>query len=134
MAARRDREFGCGRPPLDHRQDLAPGERPSGELARPVNALKERHLRVGQPAGLQVRVHVSLREMVRRHVVALAALLVQPEPAAPPLGEVVAAPHSDDGADTAEAVDHHADECPVAEPDERADVDAVEQDTGLDRR
>ena len=45
----------------------------------------------------------------------LAALPVQPDPAAATLQEVVSDPHSQNGADAGEAVDHGADERPIAQ-------------------
>ena len=86
---------------VDHRQDLSPGERPSGEPARAIDALEERRLGVGQPAGLQIGVQVGFRQVVRRHVVPLPALFVEPQPPASALREVVAAPHAGDGAERA---------------------------------
>ena len=75
----------------------------------------------------------------------LAAFLVQAHPAAAALYEVVADLHLQHGAHAGEGVDHRADQCPVAQTDERrllgfvsvlalrlsAGRDAVEQLTGL---
>ena len=70
-------------PPLDHRQHCpAPERTPAqpAQPARPVDALKQRRLRVVDTAGGQVHLDRLLGPVVRRHGVALAALLVQPQP------------------------------------------------------
>ena len=65
--------------------------------------------------------------MVHRHLVVLAALLVQPEPPALALGEVVLDPHRKRRADPREAVDQDADERPIAKADQAVCRDALEQ-------
>jgi hypothetical protein len=54
-----------------------------------------------------------------RHLVALAAFLVESDPPALAVGEVVLDPHRDDGADAGEGVGHHADQGAIAQADER---------------
>ncbi len=69
--------------------------------------------------------------MVRRHLVALAAFLVQPHPPALALGVVVLDLHGDHGADPGEGVGHDADQRAVAQADEGRAVDAFDQPAGL---
>ena len=68
------------------------------------------------------------------YVVALAALLVQPQPPSRPLPEVVLATHPHGRAHPREAVDHHAQQRPVAEADPRPRVDPVQKRPRLRRR
>ena len=80
--------------------------RNSGPLGSPVD-----------PGGLDIGVEVLLEGVVHRHLVMLAALLVQPEPPALALGEVVLDPHRNRRADPRKAVDQHPDQCPIAQAD-----------------
>ena len=73
---------------LDHGQHGPARERPRAQLARPVDALKQRRLRVLAAAGGEIRLDRLLGSVVRRHVVPLAALLVQPQPPPLPLPKV----------------------------------------------
>ena len=68
---------------LNHRQHGPAHERPTAQPARPVDALKQRRLRVVvvEARGVEIRLDGLLGPVVGRHVVALAALLVQPQPA-----------------------------------------------------
>ena len=82
-----------------------PSGRPLSPPARPVDALKQRRLRVVvDAAGGQIRLDRLLGPVVRRHVVALAALLVQPQPPSSPLPEVVLTAHPHGRAHPREAV------------------------------
>jgi hypothetical protein len=64
---------------------------------------------------------------MRRHLMPLVAFLVQPDPPALALGEVVLDAHGDDGADAGEGEGNHADQRPVAQPDHDRGVDAVQK-------
>ena len=55
---------------------------------------------------------------MRRHLVLLAAFLVEPHPPALAVGIIVLDLHADDGADAGEGVGHDADQRAVAQPDE----------------
>ena len=57
----------------------------------------------------EVVVDVGLELVVRRHLVALAAFLVQPHPPALALGVIVLDLHRDGGADVGEGIGHDAD-------------------------
>ena len=88
VAARRRRQTRGRRTALDHRQHTT--RRVSD---RPVDALKTTaRLRVLDPAGDQIRIHGGLGTVMGRHVVPLAALLVQPQPPPSPLQEIVLTP------------------------------------------
>ena len=69
-----------------------------------------------------------------RHVVAPTAFLVQPQPPAQPLPEVVLPSHPHRCAHPREAVDQHAQQRPVAQTDQRPRVDPVEERARLGRR
>ena len=62
----------------DYGQHGAAAERPPGQAARPVDALKQRRVRVLDAGGVDVRRDGLLGPVVGRHVVPLAAFLVQP--------------------------------------------------------
>ena len=67
---------------------------------------------------VEIGVDGGLGEVVRRNIVPLPALLVQPDPPALPLREVVLDAHPDHRTDAAERVDHDADERPVSKADD----------------
>src|SRR5258707_1249543 len=83
--------------------------------------------------------------VVRRHLVAFAALLLQPHPPALAVGKIVFDAHGNGGADAREGIDHDADQRAVAQAHEprnfafRAvsqsdllyDLDALDQPSGL---
>ena len=81
--------------------------------------------------GIEIFVEELLELVVRRHVVALAAFLVQPQPPALAVGKIVLDLHPNDGADPRKAVDHDADQRAVAQPDERRHL-PLESVLGLD--
>jgi hypothetical protein len=64
-----------------------------------------------------VGVEIGFEVMMRRHLVALAAFLVQPHPPAFPLRVVVLDAHADDGADAREGIGHYRDQGTVAQAD-----------------
>ena len=135
VAAGRGRQIRGQGPPLDHRQDETPRQRPARQPPpRRVDALEERRLRLVELGRREVVVERRGRPMVGRDIVPLAALLVQPEPPPALLPEVVLPPHRDDRAHPREAVEHHRDERPVAQARERTGIDHVEEPTGLGRR
>ena len=126
VAARQRRQPRRRRPPLDHRQDGAARQRPPAQPAGPIDALKQRRLRVLEAAGVEIRLDRLLGPVMGRHVVALPALLVKPQPPSSPLPEVVLATHPHRRAHPREAVDHHAQQRPVPQPDPRPRVDPVQ--------
>ena len=134
VAARRRRQTRRRRTALDHRQHHAPRQRPAAQAPRPVDALKQRRLRLLDPAGGQIRVDGGLGPVMGRHVVPLAPLLLQPKPPPSPLQEVVLTTHPHDRAHPREAVHHHAQQRPVTKTHQRPRVDPVEQRPRLGRR
>jgi hypothetical protein len=64
---------------------------------------------------LDVCFQIFVEIVICGHVVALAALFVQPDPSAPPLDEVVLDFHGDRGADAGEGEHHEADESAIAQ-------------------
>ena len=88
---------------------------------------------LGDARGRDVGVKVRFGVVVGGHLVELAAFLVEANPPAFAVLVVVLDLHADDGADAGEAVDHDADERPVAEADHGGGVDAVEKLAGFFR-
>jgi len=68
-----------------------------------------------------------LERVVRRHFVLLAAFFVQPHPPAFALRIIVFDVHVQRRRDAREAVDEQRDQRAVAQPDDRRDVDAVDE-------
>ena len=123
---------GLSGPAFDHVQCVAAVQGLLGNLSLLVKAAEERSvLFVGDAGGVQVGVHVLLGVVVDGDVVMLAAFFVEAKPAAFALLVVVLHLHGDDGRDAGERVNHDADEGPVAEADDRAGVDGVQQLSGL---
>ena len=80
-----------------------------------------------QAGGVQPLIQKLFEVVVAGELVDLAAFFVEPHPAAALLDVVVLDLHADDGADAGEGVAHERDERAVAEADQRAGVDGVEQ-------
>jgi len=72
--------------------------------------------------------------MVHRHLVVLAALLVEPEPPPLALRKIVLDPHRNSSADPRETVDQYANERPIPKTNKRVSRDAIEKLTRLLRR
>ena len=125
VAARGQRQSGGQDPTLDHRQDDTPRQGPPGQLTRPIDTLKQRRFRVPDGGGAEIRREGVLGAMMGRHVVPLPALFVEPQPASWSLRKIVLPLHADDRAHPSEAEDHHADQRPIAEPDDRPRVDLI---------
>ena len=103
-------------PPLNHAVGVLLPQGLGGEQAgaaggrpekRPVEIL-------GDAGGGEVGVEVQLQVVMTGDCMLLAALLVQTDPAPATLHEVVPDPHTQNGADACEGVNHGADERPVA--------------------
>ena len=93
-----------------------------------------RGLLAADAGGRHIFVDVGLEQVVRRHLVLLAAFLVQPHPPALALRVVVLDVHVERGRDPGEGVDQESDQRAVAQPDDRRHIDAVEQLLALRRR
>ena len=133
MAAELDLEARFGRAPADHligidtmhrvfRQPagLAGGRAEEGGLAGVADA-----------GGGEIFIEELFELVMRRHIVALAAFLVQAQPPALAGGVIVLDLHGDDGTDAREGIGHHADERAIAQADERRGIEAFEQPAGL---
>src|ERR1017187_287662 len=81
----------------------------------------------GAASGIEISSHVFLKIVVRRHLVALATLLMQPHPPAPSLEVPILDIHSRGGAYASEGEPHEADESAVAEADDGGRVDGVQE-------
>jgi hypothetical protein len=90
---------------------------------------KQRAIRIAADAGgCDIVVEDPFQAVMAGHLVFLAALFVEPYPAAPALGEVVAHLHFDDGVHAGDGVDHDADQRAVAQtPGQRVGRDGVQQ-------
>ena len=86
---------------------------------------------LADPGRGEILVDKGFELVVRRHLVALAAFLVQAHPPALALGVIVLDLHRDDGADAGEGVGHDADQRAIAQTDEGRGVDAVKQTAGF---
>ena len=76
---------------------------------------------------LEIRVHVLLRQMVRRHHVVSTVLLVEPEEGLPSLRVIVCNPHRHRRGYPREAEHQDADQRPVAQAGKRRQVDPVQE-------
>jgi hypothetical protein len=73
------------------------------------------HPVLGEAGRSDVLLEVTVQIVVGRHRVLLAALLIQPDPAAAPLHKVVLNLHRNRGAHARKGVDHQVDQCPIAQ-------------------
>jgi len=118
---------------LDH----APGVDPVHRLVRQRAGATGGGAEQGSLAGitetgrLYIGVEIGFEVVVRRHLMPLAAFLMQADPPALALGVVVLDVHGDDSADAGEGEGHDADQRPVAQPDHGRGVDAVQQPARL---
>ena len=116
-------------PSLDHRQDDPPLEVPGPSAAAPSDPWSGK----APPSAPRARPprrrrsRAAAARMVGRDVVPLAALLVEPQPTAAPLPEVVLPPHPQHRAHPREAVEHDRQQRPIPEPDQGAPVDRLEE-------
>src|ERR1022692_147241 len=109
----------------DHEVDLRLGDTAFRELLRLALGRAEQGsaFLAGDARGLDVRRHVLFQVVMRRHFVALAALLVEAHPPAAPLKIPIFDIHARCGAHARERVDHQGDERTIAEADdERCDL------------
>jgi hypothetical protein len=114
VTAELDLEAGFGRTPPDHAVGVDAVHRLAGQHA----GLADRGAEEGGLALLtdarssKILVDEGLQLVVRRHLVALAAFLVQAHPPALALGV------GDDGADARKRIGHHADQRAIAQADD----------------
>src|ERR1039458_9260072 len=123
------RDAGARSAAPDHEIRLRLAHAPAGELPSPaLRRLEEGSLLAGtDPGGFDVGREVFLQVVVRRHLVALAALLMQAHPPAPALRIIIFHVHADRGAHARERVDHEGDQRAIPEADNRGRVHAVQE-------
>ena len=107
---------GRDRPARDHLIGIGLGQGCSGQpISAPPDRAEQRPPRVRvQPAPVDIGVEVGLEVMVAGHLMPLAALLVQAHPQPSALGEHVLHLHAGRRPDAGEAIDHEADQRPIA--------------------
>ena len=94
---------------------------------------KRRLFFISNPDSVEVRVDVDFRVLVGRHLAALAAFFVQPNPPTLSVLIVVFDTHVNRRRDSREGVAHEADEGAFTQTDYRVGLDGVEQQAGLGR-
>lgn len=133
VVARASRKAGGSGTPLNHPKHVIRGhpiDRKHIDTAD--GGTKERPLEfVADAGGGDVRIEIRLGVVMRGNFVMFAAFFVEAKPPAFSVLPVVADVHSDDGADSGEAENHHADERAVTESDDCGRVDRVEKLAGL---
>jgi hypothetical protein len=118
--------------PLDHGQNVLPCHRILGKLVSLPDRPEERSFLFGGNAcRIDPGVQVGRKIMMARHFVTLAAFLMQPQPRALAVLEVVLDPQYRRGAHAGEAVNHDTYEGAIAESAEFGHVDGVQQLPGL---
>ena len=124
---------GCPCPPFDHMKRVPSGQPPPAErpplLSR--QRAKQRPLGGGKTASFQIRVKSSLERVVRRHVMALAALFMQAQPEPPPLAVDILDIHRKRRPDAGEAEQENPNQRPVAQPGDGFIRNAVQQMPGF---
>jgi hypothetical protein len=120
VAAKLAFQSGFGRAAADHLVCVDAVHRPVGKDPGSAGRRAEEGGLAAVPDARRIEIFIKeLLELVMgRHLVALAAFLIEPQPPALPVGEVVLDLHRDDRADAGKAVDHHADQRAVAQADE----------------
>jgi len=121
------------RAPLNHLPHMDARHRIFGELIGTAAGRAEegRLLRFKDAGRLQIGIKIAFQVMMARHFMALAAFFMQAHPPAFAGGIVILDPHRYDGAHARETVGHDADERPIAQTNQRRDIDAVEEQRTL---
>ncbi len=117
MAADLGLDPGRQRPPADHPLDIRLEQGIANQLAgSAADRAKERPFAVlGDSGSFDVLLKVAVEIVVRGHLVLLAALLVQPHPAAPSLYIEALDPHGDRCSHAREGIDHQANQGTIAQ-------------------
>src|SRR6516164_1174197 len=115
-AAELDLEADISRAPADHAIGVDPVHRLLGQHIRLADRRPEEEALavLADPGGGEILVDEGFELVVRRHLVALSAFLVQPHPPALIAWVIVIDLHGDDGANAREAVDHDANQRAIA--------------------
>jgi hypothetical protein len=118
---------------LDHAPGVDPVHRRGRERAGAADGRAEQGTPfvAGDARGTEIFVEEGFELVMGRHFVALAAFLVQADPPALIVGEIILDPHRHHGADGGEGVGHDADQRAVAEADEGRGVDASRSEGGI---
>ena len=82
---------------------------------------------VADSGRLDIGVEIGFEIVMRRHLMALAAFLMQTHPPALAVGVVVLDAHGDDRADAGEGEGHHRNQRSIAQADHGRHIDAVQQ-------
>jgi hypothetical protein len=82
-------------------------------------------------SGGDVLLQIPVQIVMRGHLVFLAALLMQPHPAPPPLHKEIFHLHRDRRSYAGEGVDHETNHCSIAQTGKESSVDRVDQDARL---
>lgn len=130
------RDPGLDRPAPNHRPGMNALQPPIGQILGLLvdRAEKGRLLLIADAGCPEIIPEIEFEIMVAGHPMLLAAFLMQPEPEPVPLIEEIVDIHGKRRADPREAIDHHADQRPVAQSDQRLSRDAVDQRARLLRR
>jgi hypothetical protein len=129
MAADADTRAEIGGAALDHAPGVNPAHRLFSQHAGAAGGGAEQ----GSLAGVadagrhDVGVEIGFKSVMRRHLVALAALLMQAHPPALAVGVIILDAHGDDCADAREGEGHHRDQRAIPQADESRHVARVEQ-------
>ncbi len=128
MASDSGRQFGLASTSLDHREHVKSMNAAITQQPVAVECSEEGTMPVGfDQRSVEVRIDVSFCLVVSRDVVELASLFVEAKPHSPALRKVVFNVHGDDRSDASKAVDHDCDQCPVAKPCCRRNVDTLQK-------
>jgi hypothetical protein len=120
VAAEAVLEPGLGRAPPNHAVRVDAVHRLVRERAGFANrgAEEEAFALAPEPAGIEILIDEGFELVVRRHLVAPAAFLVQPHPPALAFRVVVLDLHRHDSADARQGVGHHRYQRAIAQPHE----------------
>jgi hypothetical protein len=133
MTADADSRAEIGGAALDHAPGVDAVHRVFRQRVGPANSGAEQGglAVVADAGGLDVGVQVRFEIMMRRHLMTLAAFLMQTDPPALALGIVVLDAQGDSRADAGKGERHHRDQRTIAEANQGRRVDAVQQLAGL---
>jgi hypothetical protein len=102
------------RPALDHLKDVEPAHCIASEIVTLVDASKQRLFLFRRYSGrLDPIIQVDLEARMAGHLMALATFLMQSQPPALAVLEIISNSHRYRRAHSREAVNHRSDQCPV---------------------
>ena len=133
VATNRRWQSGMSSATFHHRQYFGSMQPPACGLSPTIERAKEWRFRFAADA-VKIGIDIGFGVVVSGNFVALTSLFMKAKPPAFALLKIVLGVHPDDGAHPGEAVDHHANECSIAQSRNRRRVDRVEQLPRLVRR